>query len=86
MPIFDPEIVQVILAGALGLTVLGVTQVIKNWLKATGVLAVVLSLAVSGAATAYYLISNTIFTIPLFLGYTFFVFITANGIYKSVHK
>lgn len=83
---FDPSTIEVIMAGALGLTVLGVTQLIKEWLKATGLLAVFISLVVSAAATAYYLISNAIWTLPLFLGYTFFVFLTANGIFKAVHK
>jgi hypothetical protein len=83
MPSFDPATVQVILMGALGLTVLGLTQMLKTWLKASGLGGYLISLAVSGGATAYYLISNHVFTIVSFLGYTIFVFLTANGVYKA---
>lgn len=82
---FDPAIVEIILAGALGLTVLGVTQIIKSWLKATGVGAVLISLAVSAAATAYYLISNAQFKLLPMIGYTLLVFASANGIFRATH-
>jgi hypothetical protein len=82
---FDPAVVTIIMAGALGLTVLGVTEVVKKWLKATGIAAYLISLVVSAAGTAYYLITNSIFTIPSMLGYTILVFLSANGIYKATH-
>lgn len=82
---FDPAIVTIIMAGALGLTVLGVTEMIKKWLKATGVIAYIISFIVSAAGTAYYLISTSTFAIPSFIGYTILVFLSANGIYKSTH-
>lgn len=81
----DPSIVEVILGGVLGLTVLGVTEVIKKFLKAKGIAAMLISLAVSAGATAYYLISQNIFAIPLFIGYTLYVFAVANGIFKATH-
>jgi hypothetical protein len=83
MPSFDPAIVQIILAGALGLTVLGLTQMLKTWLKVSGIAAYLISFAVSGGATAYYLVSTHSFTIVYFIGYTFLVFLSANGIYKA---
>lgn len=80
---FDPGTVELILLGAGGLTVVGLTQMVKTWLKASGALAYIISAAVSGAATAYFLIRAGGFTWPAFLGYTAFVFLAANGIYKA---
>jgi hypothetical protein len=82
---FDPSIVEIILGGVLGLTVLGVTEVIKKFLKASGVAAYLISLAVSGAATAYYLISQHTFALITFIGYTLYVFVVSNGIFKATH-
>lgn len=83
---FDPATVDLILAGVAGLTVLGITQMVKVWLKASGALAYVISGAVSAAATAYYLVKSGGFTVPVFVGYTVFVFLAANGIYKATAK
>ena len=82
---FDPAIVEIILGGVLGLTVLGVTEVVKKFLKASGVAAYLISLAVSGAATAYYLISQHTFALITFIGYTLYVFAVSNGIFKATH-
>jgi peptidoglycan/LPS O-acetylase OafA/YrhL len=82
---FDPAIVEIILGGVLGLTVLGVTEVIKKFLKASGAVAYLISLAVSAGATAYYLISQHIFALVPFIGYTLFTFAVANGIFKATH-
>ena len=82
---FDPAIVEIILGGVLGLTVLGVTEVIKKFLKASGAAAYLISLAVSGAATAYYLISQHTFALITFIGYTLYVFAVSNGIFKATH-
>jgi hypothetical protein len=80
---FDSAIVELILAGVGGLTVVGITQMVKTWLKVSGVLAYVISGAVSAAATAYCLVKAGAFTIPAFVGYAVFVFLAANGIYKA---
>ena len=85
MPSFDPAVIQIIMAGALGLTVLGVTEMIKRWLNAGGVVAYLVSFVISAGATAYYLITTHTFTIILFVGYSVFVFLTANGIFKATH-
>jgi hypothetical protein len=82
---FDLSTAELIMGGALGLTVLGLTEVVKKALKASGVAAYLISLAVSGAATAYYLLTAHIFTLVLFIGYTLYVFAVANGIFKSLH-
>lgn len=82
---FDPSIVTIIMAGALGLTVVGVTEMVKKWIKATGVAAYLISFIVSAAGTAYYLISTATFTIPSMIGYSILVFLSANGIYKATH-
>jgi len=81
--VFTPATVELILLGIGGLTVVGITQMIKSWLKATGILAYAISGAVSAAATAYVLTKTGGFTIPAFVGYTIFVFLAANGIYKT---
>ena len=80
---FEPAVVDVILAGIGGLTVLAITQLIKNFLKVSGALAVVLSGAVSAAMTAVYLVRAGSFTIPALIGYSVLVFAAANGIYKA---
>lgn len=82
---FDTAIVEIILAGIGGVTVVGITQIIKNFLKATGVGAVLISLVVSGAATAYYLLSTGAFAPLSMIGYTLLVFATANGIFRAAH-
>ena len=82
---FDAGIVEVILGGVLGLTVLGVTEVVKKFLKANGIAALLISLAVSAGATAYYLITSHTFTVILFVGYSLYVFAVANGIFKATH-
>ncbi len=86
----DPTVVEVILGGALGLTVLGVTEVVKKFLfkppkpvpKAAGYF---ISFVVSALATVYYLVANHIFGIPLLIGYTLYVWAVANGIFKATH-
>jgi len=80
---FDSAIVDVILAGAGGLTVLGITQLVKTWLKASGTLAVVISGAVSVVMTVVYLVRAGTFTVPALAGYSLLVFAAANGIFKS---
>lgn len=83
---FDPAIVTIILAGAAGLSVVGITEMIKRFLNATGFVAYVISLIVSAAATLYYLLSTASFSAVTFIGYTIFVFLTANGIFKATHS
>lgn len=83
---FDTAIVDLILTGVGGLTVVGVTEIIKNFLKAKGVGAVLISLLVSAGFTAYYFLGVVqAFSILPFAGYTLLVFATANGIFKATH-
>lgn len=79
----DSSIVVIILAGIGGIGVVGITEMIKKALKATGVAAYFISLVVSAGATAYYLISTSTFAAFPFIGYTVLVFLAANGIYKA---
>jgi len=86
----DPNVVEVILGGVLGLTVLGVTEVIKKFLfkppnPVPSWAGYLISLVVSAGATAYYLFSNHTFSIVLFAGYTVYVWAVANGIFKATH-
>ena len=82
---FDQGIVALILAGIGGIGVVGVTQILKNFLKASGVGAVIISLIVSAGFTAYYLISTSTFTPVLMIGYSLLVFASANGLFKATH-
>lgn len=86
----DPAIVEIILGGALGLTVLSVTEVVKRFLfkppkVVPNVAGYLISLVVSAGATAYYLISTHTFAVPLMIGYTLYVWAVANGIFKATH-
>ena len=82
---FDPNVVETIMLGVMGLTVLGITEMLKKLFKANGAVAYLLSFIVSAGGTLYYLISQSIFTLPSFIGYTIIVFLSANGIYKATH-
>ena len=79
---FDPAVVELILLGIGGLTVVGITQLIKTWLKVEGAAGYIISAVVSAGATAYVLITTHIFPVVAFIGYSLFVFLAANGIYK----
>lgn len=81
----DLSTVEVILAGALGLTVVGVTEVLKRFLKTKGATNYLVSLVVSAAGTAYYLVSQHLFAVVPFIGYTLLTFAVANGIFKGLH-
>jgi len=83
---FDPHVVELILAGIAGLTVVGVTEMLKRMFKTGGIWGYLISLAASAAFTAFYLAQAGIFTLIAFIGYTLFVFLAANGIYKAVAK
>jgi len=82
---FDPNVVETIMLGAMGLTVLGITEMLKKWFKASGIFAYVISFVVSAIGTLYYLIQNHVFTFPTMIVYTVLVFLSANGIYKATH-
>jgi len=82
---FDPGIVVAILA-FVGIGVTGLTEMIKRLFKASGVLAYVISLVVSAAATAFTLAQAQAFSWIPFAVYTIVVFLEANGIYKFVKK
>lgn len=82
---FDQGIVLLILTGIGGIGVVGVTQIVKNFLKAKSAAAVLISLVVSAGFTAYYLLSTATFSPLLMAGYTLLVFASANGIFKATH-
>ena len=88
---FDNSVVEIIKSLSIyGLTIVALTSFIKtaiqkvfktasNW---TGYVASVLA---SAGFTAYYLLSQHVFTIISFVGYTFLVCLTGNVLFKSVH-
>ena len=82
---FDPEIVVAILAFA-GIGVVGLTEMLKRLLKASGFAAYAVSFLVSAAATVFTLISLGQLTLVAVIVYTILVFVEANGIYKAIKK
>jgi len=81
----DFNVVNVILAGFGGLTVLGITEVLKRFLKVSGFFAVLISLIVSAGFTLYYFLMAGFPGVLQYLAYTLVVFLTANGIFKATH-
>ena len=81
----DFNVVNVILAGFGGLTVLGITEVLKRFLKVSGFFAVLISLIVSAGFTLYYFLMVGFPGVLQYLAYTLVVFLTANGIFKATH-
>lgn len=83
---FDQATILLILAGIGGVGVVGVTEIVKNFLKASGVGAILVSLVVSAGFTAYYLLSTGQFGVVKMAGYSLLVFASANGIFKATHS
>ena len=81
----DPAMVVAIL-GVAGIGVVGITEMIKRFLNASGLLAYVISLVVSAAATVFVLATAHSFGMVPFLLYTVVVFLEANGLYKALSK
>ena len=81
----DQTVVLAIM-GIAGIGVLGFTQMIKQWLKASGIAAKAISLAVSAGATAFVLIQSATFSWVAFAVYTIVVFLEANGLYRAKQK
>ena len=75
----------ILLTGVGGFGVAALTEMLKRWLKASGLAAYGISLAVSAVATAYYLV-QTGWNLWQFIGYTVLVLVLANGFYKVVKK
>lgn len=89
---FDNETVVLILAILGGPVVLAVTEMVKRLLVkffprfSEAVIAYVTCAAASLGATAYFLVSQNLFAIPAFIGYSALVFIEASGLYKALPK
>jgi len=75
----------ILLAGVAGFGVAALTEMAKRLFKASGLAAYGISLVVSAAATAYYLV-QTGWDLWQFIAYTILVFLAANGFYKVVKK
>ena len=88
-PVFDPAKVDAILlfgVGIGGLTVTGITEMLKRLLKAQGAAAYAISALVSFGATAVFLMTQGSFSIVNLAIYGIAVFLTSNGIYKFTAK
>lgn len=83
---FDLGVIEVIMAGFGGLTVVGLTEMVKRAVGAKGFWSYLISLVISAAFTAYYLVTAGQFSFLPFVVYTLLVFLTANGIFKTVVK
>jgi len=82
----DLVAVELILVTGLGGFAVGtLTEMVKRGLKATGAGAYAISIGISGAATAYYLVQTGWDTLLFFI-YTALVFGASNGFYKMVKK
>jgi len=82
----DPAMVATILAvGGIGVT--GITEMIKRLFKIKDKWAYVLSAVISISATLFVMLTGGM-AIAIFpvLGYSFLVWLEANGIYKAVAK
>jgi len=86
----DPDMIELILklGGFLGsaITVPGLTEMFKRWLKAKDGWAYLISFGVSAIASVAILFLLGQFTVLLGVGYSLTVFITANGWYKFSAK
>ena len=83
---FDTQTLELIMTGIGGLTVIGVTEIVKGFLKLKGAAAMILSLLVSAGFTAYYFLAIAPpFVLLTWGGYTLLVFATANGVFKALH-
>ena len=86
----DPDMIELILklGGFLGsaITVPGLTEMFKRWLKAKDGWAYVISFGVSAVASAAILFLLGQFAVLLWVGYSLAVFLTANGWYKFSAK
>jgi len=89
---FDNATVVLILAVLGGPVVMAVTEMVKRVLVkefpklAVATIAYIVCAASSFGCTAYILVSQHLFAIPAFLGYSVLVFIEASGIYKALPK
>jgi len=89
---FDNATVVLILAILGGPVVLAVTEMVKRLLLkafpklSTATIGYAVCAAASLGATAYFLVSQHLFAIPAFIGYSVLVFIEASGIYKALPK
>ena len=83
--VIDPTVVTLILTVG-GIGVVGLTEMIKRLFKAQDLWVYVISLVVSAGATAFILATSSAFSWIALAGYTFVVFLEANGIYKAVAK
>jgi len=88
----DKALIAAIL-GAFGLGVLGITELIKTWLKvanwhptARKVAGYVISLVVTLGATTSTLIATSRFTWGSFILYSLIVWAEANGIFKAIRN
>lgn len=87
IPQFDPDVVdKILITGLGGLSVAALTEMAKRLLKATGILAYVISGVISIGATAFALATSGSFNIGSLAVYSVAVFLTANGIYKFSAK
>lgn len=83
--IISQEIFLAIMS-VLGIGVIGIVQTLKNLLKLDGWKALVLTGLVSFAATAFYFVQVSSFTLVNLLVYGAIVFGEASGLYKVFNK
>ena len=83
----DLSAVTIILTFAIGgLTLRGLIALIKNYFKLTGLLVVILGLAMCAVASAAYMFAIGSFSWICLLFYTFEVFAGTQVAYRATHK
>jgi len=84
---FDLAVVMSIMTtGIAGISVAGLIEMIKRFLKWTDFKVYIIALGVSAGAVVAYLLALKMFDWTLFAGYTILVFGQASGLYKMVKK
>jgi len=76
----DPAVVTAIMA-LFGMGVIGIVQTLKRILHVEGIGAIILTVVVSFAATAIYLLQAQMFSVLALIVYGFIVFGEASGLY-----
>lgn len=83
----DPNVVEIILTFSVGGIMLrGLIALVKNYFKLTGILVVLVGLAMCAVASAAYMLIVGSFTWTCLLFYTTEVFVGTQIAYRATHK
>lgn len=87
MDICSPKAIEIILTFAVGgITLRGLIAIIKNYFRLTGLLVVLLGLALCAVGSAIYMLVTNSFSWVCLLFYTAEVFAGTQIVYRATHK